>query len=200
MVLFYRKVKQYFPVGKGCTFMIFPVTYAIGLLKRNSADISHREYAWQGPREPPMAKKEKVLFICVHNSARSQMAEAWLKHLAGDRFEVYSAGIEPGELNPVVVAVMAEIGIDISRNLTKSVADLTAAGHHFDYAITVCDDAQAESCPIFPGATRRLHWSLPDPRAIVASEEEKLMLIRGIRDRIRELVSEWCCQGKPDLD
>ena len=93
--------------------------------------------------------KEKVLFICVHNSARSQMAEAWLKHLAGDRFEVYSAGIEPGVLNPVVVAAMAEVGIDISGNKTKSIAELLAAGHQFDYAITVCDDAQAEVLPDF---------------------------------------------------
>jgi arsenate reductase len=136
--------------------------------------------------------KAKVLFVCVHNSARSQMAEAWLKHLAGERFEVYSAGIEPGELNPVVVAAMAEAGIDISQNKTKSVADLIAAGHQFDYAITVCDDAQAEACPIFPGATRRLHWSLPDPQAIVGTVEEKLILIREIRDRIRELIAEWC--------
>lgn len=138
--------------------------------------------------------KEKVLFVCVHNSARSQMAEAWLKHLAGDRFEVYSAGIEPGELNPQVVAAMAEAGIDISQNKTKSVADLIAAGHHFDYAITVCDDAQAEACPIFPGATRRLHWSLPDPHAITGTLDEKLDFVREIRDRIRQLVSAWCRQ------
>jgi arsenate reductase (thioredoxin) len=138
--------------------------------------------------------KEKVLFICVHNSARSQMAEAWLKHLAGDLFEVYSAGIEPGELNPIVVAAMAEVGIDISGNKSKSIAELIDAGHRFDYAITVCDDAQAESCPIFPGATRRLHWSLPDPQAMVGTVEEKLILIREIRDRIRQLVLDWCDQ------
>jgi arsenate reductase len=138
--------------------------------------------------------KEKVLFVCVHNSARSQMAEAWLKHLTGNRFEVYSAGIEPGDLNPLVVAVMAEEGIDISGNKTKSIAELLATGHHFDYAITVCDDAQAESCPIFPGATRRLHWSLPDPQAMVGTMEEKLIHIREIRDRIRQLVLDWCDQ------
>jgi arsenate reductase (thioredoxin) len=141
--------------------------------------------------------KEKVLFVCVHNSARSQMAEAWLKHLAGDRFDIYSAGIEPGELNPLVVDVMAEGGIDISGNKTKSVADVIAAGHQFDYAITVCDDVQAEACPIFPGATRRLHWSLPDPQALTGTREEKRVLIREIRDRIRQLVSEWCCPVNP---
>lgn len=138
--------------------------------------------------------KEKVLFVCIHNSARSQMAEAWLKHLAGDRFEVYSAGIEPGELNPIVVAAMAEVGIDIAGNKTKSIAELLAAGHQFDYAITVCDDAQAEACPIFSGAIKRLHWNLPDPQAMAGTVDEKLVLIREIRDRIRQLVRAWCDQ------
>lgn len=136
--------------------------------------------------------KEKVLFVCVHNSARSQMAEAWLKHLAGDRFEAYSAGIEPGVLNPIVVAAMAEVGIDISGNKTKSIAELLAAGHQFDYAITVCDDAQAESCPIFPGAVQRLHWSIPDPHTVLGTVEEKLIFVRGIREQIRQLVLAWC--------
>ena len=136
--------------------------------------------------------KEKVLFICVHNSARSQMAEAWLKHLAGDRFDVYSAGLEPGELNPVVVAAMEEVGIDISGNKTKSVAELLNAGHHFDYAITVCDDAQAEACPVFPGAVKRAHWSLPDPHAQTGTMEEKIAFVREIREKIRLLVVDWC--------
>jgi arsenate reductase (thioredoxin) len=136
--------------------------------------------------------KEKVLFVCVHNSARSQMAEAWLKQLAGNRFEVYSAGIEPGELNPIVVAAMAEVGIDISGKKTKSIAELLAAGHQFDYAITVCDDAQAESCPIFPGAVKRLHWSIPDPHTVLGTAEEKLIFVRGIREQIRQLVLDWC--------
>ncbi len=144
-----------------------------------------------------MEKKEKVIFICVHNSARSQMAEAWLKHLAGDRYDVYSAGIEPGELNPVVVTAMAEVGIDISGNKTKSIAEMLAAGHHFDYAITVCDDAQAESCPIFPGVVKRLHWSIPDPHAVLGTTEEKLVFVRGVREQIRQLVAEWCLLEKP---
>ncbi len=144
-----------------------------------------------------MEKKTKVLFVCVHNSARSQIAEAWLKSMAGDHFEVYSAGIEPGELNPVVVTAMAEVGIDISGNKTKSIAELLAAGHHFDYAITVCDDAQAESCPIFPGAVKRLHWSIPDPHSVLGTTEEKLIFVRGIREQIRQLVAEWCLLEKP---
>lgn len=143
--------------------------------------------------------KEKILFVCVHNSARSQMAEAWMKHLAGDRFEVYSAGIEPGKLNPVVVKVMAEAGIDISQNRTKSIDDLLAAGHHFDYVITVCDDAQAEGCPVFPETVARLHWSIPDPHAVLCTMPEKLIYVRGIRDRIRQLVLEWCGRKKDNL-
>mgnify|MGYP000913138699 FL=1 len=144
-----------------------------------------------------MEKKSKVLFVCVHNSARSQMAEAWLKSMAGDRFEVYSAGIEPGELNPVVVTAMAEVGIDISGNKTKSITELFAAGYHFDYAITVCDDAQAEACPIFPGSVKRLHWSIPDPHTVLGTTEEKLIFVRGIREQIRQLVAEWCLPEKP---
>ncbi len=147
-----------------------------------------------------MEKKRKVLFICVHNSARSQMAEAWLKHLAGGRFEVYSAGIEPGELNPVVVTAMAEVGIDISGNKTKSIAELLAIGHHFDYAITVCDDAQAEACPIFPGAVQREHWSIPDPHTVLGSEAEKLAFVRKIREQIRQRVFEWCQRQNSNTD
>jgi len=139
-----------------------------------------------------MEKKKKVLFICVHNSARSQMAEAWLKHLAGDRFEAYSAGIEQGELNPVVVMAMAEAGIDISRNQTKGISDLIEAGKRFDYVITVCDDAQAQSCPAFPGAARRLHWSISDPQAVLGTADEKLAYIRKIREQIRLCVLDWC--------
>ncbi len=144
-----------------------------------------------------MENKEKVLFICVHNSARSQMAEAWLKHLAGDRFEAYSAGIEPGELNPVVVLAMAEVGIDISRNRTKSVTELIEAGNRFDCVITVCDDAQAEACPVYPGVARRLHWSLPDPHAFLGTAEEKLAYVREIRERIRILVQDLCRRDQP---
>ena len=95
--------------------------------------------------------KQRVLFVCVHNSARSQMAEAFLKQLAGDRFEVESAGIEPGALNPIVVDAMKEIGIDISGNQTKDVFDFLKRGKAFSYVITVCDEASGERCPIFPG-------------------------------------------------
>ncbi len=108
-------------------------------------------------------EKQRVLFVCIHNSARSQMAEAFLKQLAGDKFDVESAGLEPGKLNPAVVEVMKEIGIDISRNTTKSVFDLLKQAKLYSYVITVCDESQSERCPIFPGVRQRLHWSFTDP-------------------------------------
>lgn len=136
-------------------------------------------------------KKIKVLFVCVHNSARSQMAEAFLNQLAGDRFEAQSAGLEPGTLNPLVVEVMKEIGIDISANKAKDVFSMFKQGVIFNYVITVCDGANAERCPIFPGITQRLHWSFPDPSALQGSWEEKLAETRLIRDQIRGVVEEF---------
>ncbi len=134
---------------------------------------------------------EKVLFICVHNSARSQMAEAFLKQMAGDRFEVFSAGLEPGELNPLAVKTMAEIGIDISKNKTKSVFDYYREGKLFSYVITVCDQASAERCPIFPGITRRLHWSFEDPATFTGTDEEKLRKTIAVRNSIKIKIREW---------
>ena len=133
----------------------------------------------------------KVLFVCIHNSARSQMAEAYLKHLAADRFEVESAGIEPGKLNPLAVEVMNEEGIDISGNTTKDVLVFLNQGRHFDYVVTVCDAAAAERCPVFPGSGKRLHWSFPDPSQLQGSWEEKLARTRQIRDQIRQRIEEF---------
>jgi arsenate reductase len=138
-----------------------------------------------------MKKKTRVLFVCVHNSARSQMAEAFLNDLAEDRFEAQSAGLEPGKLNQDVVAVMKEIGIDISRNETKSAFDLYKKGALFDYVITVCDEASAERCPIFPGFTKRVHWSFPDPSSVAGEQYDRLDVIRGIRDQIRAQIEQW---------
>lgn len=135
--------------------------------------------------------KQKVLFLCVHNSARSQMAEAFLNHLAGDRFEAMSAGLEPGQLNPYAVKVMQEIGLDISRNVTKDVFTLYKKGLLFRYVISVCDAANAERCPTFPGPTRRIIWSFEDPSALTGSDEEKLRATRRIRDQIRRQIEEW---------
>ena len=136
---------------------------------------------------------KNVLFVCVHNSARSQMAEALLKHLAGDRFNVESAGLEPGKLNPLAVEVMKGIGIDISQNKTKSVFDFYKQGKHYDYVITVCDESQAEKCPVFPGtaATRKIHWSFDDPASFQGTWKEKLEERRQVRDKIKQQIEQW---------
>ena len=136
--------------------------------------------------------KKTVLFICIHNSARSQMAEAFLNQICGDDFEAHSAGLEPGKLNPVVAAAMAEVGLDISTNHTKSVFDMFKSGKMFAYAITVCDEASAERCPIFPGITKRLHWGFPDPSSFRGSPEEILQKTREVRDSIKRRIEEWC--------
>ena len=138
-----------------------------------------------------MFHRPTVLFICVHNSGRSQMSEAFLKHYAGDRFDGQSAGLEPGELNPLVVEAMAEIGIDISQNKTKSVFDIWKSGALFQYVIAVCDAESAEKCPIFPGPTTRLHWSFPDPSRVTGTPEQKLQKVRHIRDEIASRIQDW---------
>lgn len=138
--------------------------------------------------------KMGVLFVCVHNSARSQMAEAFLKARAGDRLRVESAGLEPGTLNPLVVEVMGEVGIDISQNATKSVFGLFKAGRLFTYVITVCDQTAAERCPIFPGFVQRLHWSFEDPSRLQGNREEQLAGTRIIRDAIRQAVNDFADQ------
>ena len=135
--------------------------------------------------------KLKVLFVCIHNSARSQMAEAFLNHFGAQKFQAESAGLEPGTLNPIVVKTMAEIGIDISGNKTKSVADFLKHGRIYDYVVTVCDESSAERCPAVPGAAKRLHWSFPDPSALSGSEEQKTVRTREIRDQIQAKVMNW---------
>jgi arsenate reductase len=136
--------------------------------------------------------KRNVLFVCIHNSARSQMAEAFLNHECDDQFEAHSAGLEPGRLNPMVVEAMNEIGIDISGHKTKSVSDMMNSGKTFNYVITVCDETSAERCPIFPGGTTRLHWGFPDPSSFSGTHEEKLSKTREVRDAIKEKVARWC--------
>jgi arsenate reductase len=136
-------------------------------------------------------EKFKVLFLCVHNSARSQMAEAFLNQLAGDIFKAESAGLEPGILNPLVVEVMQEIGIDISGNQTRSAFDLFKQGLTFNFVITVCDAANAERCPIFPGVTKRISWSFDDPSSFTGTHEEKLAKTRIVRDKIKSEVKKF---------
>jgi arsenate reductase (thioredoxin) len=136
--------------------------------------------------------KQKVLFICVHNSARSQMAEAWLNHICPDEFEARSAGLEPGTINPLAVKVMREVGMDISGKKTQAVFDVFKSGELFAYAITVCDESEAAGCPIFAGVTKRLHWSFPDPSAFTGTNEERLERTREIRDQIRAKIDSFC--------
>ena len=135
--------------------------------------------------------RQRVLFLCTHNSARSQMAEGLLRHLAGDRFEAFSAGTEATHVRPLAIRVMAELGIDIAGQESKTLDRYL--GEPFEAVITVCDQA-AEACPVFPGAKRRLHWSFPDPSRATGSEEAQLAVYRQVRDDIqacieRELIS-----------
>jgi arsenate reductase len=143
--------------------------------------------------------KANVLFVCIHNSARSQMAEAFLNQICGKEFEAHSAGLEPGKLNPLVVEAMREIGIDISGNKTKSVMDMIKSGKTLSHVITVCDETSAERCPIFPGVTKRLHWSFPDPSGFPGTHDEKLAKTQEVRDTIKKKIEAWCVEmcGQP---
>jgi arsenate reductase len=129
----------------------------------------------------------KVLFLCTGNSARSQMAEGYLRHVAGQEYEVFSAGTAPVGLNPLAVEAMREIGIDISQQHSKHVREFLGA--KFPFVVTVCDRAK-ESCPIFPGAIRFIHWSFPDPAAAQGSHEERLAAFRRVRDQIARHIDQ----------
>ncbi len=130
--------------------------------------------------------KEKVLFVCIHNSARSQMAEELLRKLAGDRFEVESAGIEPGKLNPIVVEILKEEGIDITDKRPQSVRNLIKQNRQYDYVVTVCDEASAERCPTFSGKHLRLHWSFPDPSKFEGTYEERFRKTSQVKEEIKK--------------
>lgn len=131
---------------------------------------------------------ERVLFICIHNSARSQMAEAFMRKYGEERFVAESAGLEPGTINPLVVEVMNEEGIDLADKGTNSVYDYYRDGRSYDYVITVCSKDAAERCPIFPGGGKRLHWPFDDTSKVKGTYEEKLVEVRRIRNAIREQI------------
>lgn len=135
--------------------------------------------------EPPTAAPQRILFLCTHNSARSQMAEGLLRALGGDQFEAHSAGTEATHVRPLAIQAMAEIGVDIGSQQSKTLDRYL--GDTFEAVITVCDDAN-ETCPVFYGARRRLHWSLPDPSRAVGSEEERLAVYRRVRDELRHRI------------
>lgn len=132
-------------------------------------------------------KKQRVLILCTGNSARSQMAEGLLRDMAGDQFEVFSAGVAPSSVRPEAIEVMREEGIDISGQRSKSVDEFS--GQEFDYVITVCDNANQE-CPVFPGKTRRIHWSVEDPAAAKGNDEARLRVFRRVRDELRDRLSK----------
>ncbi|MFP4429891.1 MAG: metalloregulator ArsR/SmtB family transcription factor [Spirochaetota bacterium] len=157
------------------------VTYTAGY---NPPEYQHKE-------KKMADDKQSVLFVCVHNSARSQMAEEYLRHFAGDLFEVESAGLEPGELNANVVKVMKEEGIDISDKQTRSVFDVYNSGKTFAYVVTVCSREAEEGCPIFPGPVRRLNWPFPDPSKFEGTPDEILHKTREVRDVIKEAVRQF---------
>lgn len=141
--------------------------------------------------------KIKVLFLCVHNSARSQMAEAYLNKYGEDKFDVESAGLEPGKLNPLAITVMQEDGIDISQNPTKDVFTMFKEGRLFYYVVTVCDANNSERCPIFPGVHKKIAWDLADPSKFMGSEEEKLAQTREVRNEIKTLVLKFINEVSP---
>lgn len=137
--------------------------------------------------------QQRILFLCTGNSARSQMAEAFVRKYAGDRFEAYSAGLEPKGLNPLTVKAMNEIGIDVSGQHSKSI-ETYLGKMHFQYLVTVCDDAD-KNCPTgIPGVDQRMHWSFEDPAAVEGSEEERLAKFREVRDLIEKKVKDWLMQ------
>lgn len=135
-----------------------------------------------------MDEKKRVLILCTGNSARSQMAEGWLRELSGGRFEVYSAGTRPSTVRAEAIEAMREVSVDISSQRSKSVDEF--AGQKFDYVITVCDNAR-ENCPVFPGETVRVHWSFDDPAAVEGVWDERLAAFRRVRDEIGERLRAW---------
>ena len=137
---------------------------------------------------------KKILFVCIHNSARSQMAEAFVNKFSNGKYFAESAGIESGKLNPLVVDAMKEEGIDISQNKTKTVDEMLAQKKQFHFVITVCDKASAERCPVFPGNGKKLHWSFPDPSSFIGTDEEKIIFARKVRDSIKQRVYEFLNQ------
>jgi arsenate reductase len=141
---------------------------------------------------PVAANMRRVLFLCTHNSARSQMAEGLLRQLGGVRFEAHSAGTEQTHVRPLAIAAMAELGIDISGQASKTLDRYL--GEPFDAVITVCDQA-AEACPVFPGARKRLHWSFPDPSKAAGTREEQLAVYRAVRDDIARHITDELIGG-----
>lgn len=135
--------------------------------------------------------RRRVLFVCVHNSGRSQMAEAFLNAMAGDRFKAESAGLSPTRIHPLVVEAMAEVGLDLSGSKADSVFEFFKEGRLYDYVITVCDEPEEKECPMFPGIARRLNWPFDNPEAFQGTHGERLAQVRRVRDEIRASLQKW---------
>lgn len=140
------------------------------------------------------AMKNRILFVCIHNSARSQIAEELMRQICDSTMEVESAGLSPGELNPLAIEVLLEEGIDIREKATKDVFEVYKSGKLFSHVITVCDEASAEKCPIFPGVVKKLHWSFADPSQFTGTHDEKLEKTRAIKDQIKKRIYDFCDQ------
>jgi len=138
-----------------------------------------------------------VLFVCIHNSARSQMAETFVNASCSDSLRAYSAGLQPGTLNPTVIEVMREIGFDVSRNPAKGVDDPEIRSRDYDYVVTVCDEASAEACPIYPTRGERLHWPFADPSSFSGNRKDVLARTREVRDAIAARVHAWYAEMLP---
>jgi arsenate reductase len=139
-------------------------------------------------------EKIRVLFLCRHNSGRSQMAEAFLNEFGGRKIYAESAGLEPKEINPLVIEVMKEVGFDISTKQADSVFEYFKEGRLYNHVITLCGNSGFEQCPVFPGVTQRLHWPFPDPEKLTGTSAEKLVSLRQIRDQIKQKIEEWIAE------
>jgi arsenate reductase (thioredoxin) len=145
-----------------------------------------------------MRLKTKVLFVCSHNTARSQLAAALLEKFGGEDFQAHSAGVEAGILNPYAVEVLKDEDIDISNNTTNKIMDFFKEGRHYHYVITVCDESKNEKCPIFPGLDAILHWSFPDPNFFVGDEAEIVAQMKDLKDKIKKIVLEFISLTKDE--
>ncbi|MDZ7582407.1 MAG: phosphate signaling complex protein PhoU [Deltaproteobacteria bacterium] len=193
------------PTRPGALFTLLAIVQRIERLADHAANIAKNAiYLALGEivrhrmgefRKQTESGKPKVLMVCVHNSARSQMAAAWINHLFGDRIEAESAGLQPGVLNPLAVRAMQEVGIDISGARTRDVFEVVRSGHPFSHVVTVCDEVNAEKCPPFPGVENVQHWDLPDPAAQPGDEEEKMGKFREIRDALRRRIEAWLAKS-----
>src|SRR5919201_1989803 len=152
---------------------------------------SRAAYSIAAQKKESQMLKQKVLFICAHNSARSQMAAALMHETCGEFFEAQSAGLEPGTINALAIEALQELGIGISKNVTQRVFDVWKSGQIFQFVVTVCSEAEAEGCPIFPAVATRLHWPFDDPSKLAGTYEEQLQRTRRVRDQIRARVESF---------